>query len=201
MAFYYTTKIKDYKEVEEGAPVKVRPVCGAVEAPCGQLSNLLSEVISSLTLFENSHKLECRSSEEMRAAVKEVNSRGLDVQQGGVAEEPHPAWRQEGQRVVGSTDFKSYYPRLPVARAARVVRDMVEESEVTIKTNNTELALFLASTMGGGGRWSIVERSGLGEVVHTRLHTAGATPGITSREKETKILLRIYGCKIDNICL
>ena len=64
-----------------------------------------------------------------------------------------------------------------MARAARVVRDMV-----TIKINNTELALFLASTMGGGGRWNIVERSGLGEVVHTRLHTTGATPGITSRE-------------------
>ena len=34
-----TAKIKDHKEVIDGEPVKVRPVCGAVEAPCGQLSN------------------------------------------------------------------------------------------------------------------------------------------------------------------
>ena len=43
-----TSKIKDHKEVEEGERVKVRPVCGAVEAPCGQLSNTLSEVINAI---------------------------------------------------------------------------------------------------------------------------------------------------------
>ena len=133
-----TAQIKDHKEVEEGTPVKVRPVVGVVEAPCGQLSNMLSEVVNSLTLFENSQKSECKSSEEMRAAVKGVNARGLDVQnatrgldlqdatqglevqgaargldvqQGGVEREPQPAWRLDGQRVVGSTDFKSYYPQ------------------------------------------------------------------------------------------
>ena len=73
-----TSKIKDHKEVEEGERVKVRPVCGAVEAPCGQLSNTLSEVINAITKFEDKHESECRSSEEMRAKVKEVNSKLKD---------------------------------------------------------------------------------------------------------------------------
>ena len=69
-----TAKIKDHKEMVEGEPVKVRPVCGAVEAPCGQLSNTLSEVINALTKFEDKYRSECRSSEEMRAEIKKVNA-------------------------------------------------------------------------------------------------------------------------------
>ena len=65
-----TAKIKDHKEIVEGEPVKVRPVCGAVEAPCGQLSNTLSDVINALTKFEDKLKSECKSSEEIRAEIK-----------------------------------------------------------------------------------------------------------------------------------
>ena len=54
---------------------KLRPVCGAVEAPCGQLSNNLSEIINAITKFEDKHESECRSSEEMRSEVKKVNSK------------------------------------------------------------------------------------------------------------------------------
>jgi len=58
-----------------------------------------------------------------------------------------PAWRLENQIVVGSTDFKSYYPRLPVQRAAHVVNEMIQDSDVKILTDDRELGLFLASTM------------------------------------------------------
>ena len=58
-----------------------------------------------------------------------------------------PAWRLESQRVVGSTDFKSYYPSLPIQRTAEIVGEMIERSEVKILTDNKELGLFLASTM------------------------------------------------------
>ena len=83
--------IKDHKEINEREPVKSRLVCGAVEYPNGQLSNILSEIINNLTKVEDKLDTECRSSEEMRAAVKEVNS-------------------QEGdsERIIGSTDFKSF---------------------------------------------------------------------------------------------
>ena len=47
-----------------------------------------------------------------------------------------------------------------------------------VKTDDLELALFLASTM----KKEEVEALGLDEVVHTRLHKQGAAPGITSRE-------------------
>ena len=201
-----TAKIKDHKEVVIGEPVKVRPVCGAVEAPCGQLSNTLSEVINAITKFEDKHESECRSSEEMRAEVKKVNSNleeekqaarrlenmggegrtspnltseggtevSADAQEGGEVLD----WQQESQRVVGSTDFKSYYPRLPVQRAAQIVREMIQRSEVKILTDERELGLFLASTMTRVE----VERLNLGEVVPERIYKSGAAPGITSRE-------------------
>ena len=68
----------------DGEPIKVRPVCGAVEAPCGQLSNTLSEVVNAITKFEDKHESECRSSEEMRAEVKKVNS-NLEVEKQAAA--------------------------------------------------------------------------------------------------------------------
>ena len=153
--------IKDHKEMREGEPVKSRPVCGAVESPNGQLSNMLSEVINMLTKVEDKLDTECRSSEEMRASVKKVNTK-----------------EGEGDRVIGSTDFKSYYPRLPVRRAAAIVGRMAELSELDIKTDDTEMGLFLASTMT---RVEVVAM-GLEEVVQERLHSRSAAPGITSRE-------------------
>ena len=68
--------------------------------------------------------------------------------------------------------------RLPVRRAAKVVATFAEESELDLKTDDTELGLFLASTL----RKEEVEALGLKEVVQERLHQAGAVPGITSRE-------------------
>ena len=73
-----------------------------------------------------------------------------------------PAWRLEDQRIVGSTDFKSYYPKLPVQRAARIVGEMIQRSEVTIMTDDRELGLFLASTMT---REAVVSL-GLGETLN-----------------------------------
>ena len=62
--------IKDHKEIVEGEPVKVRPVCGATESPNGQLSNILSDFINAITKVEDKFNTECRSSEEMRAGVE-----------------------------------------------------------------------------------------------------------------------------------
>ena len=129
----------------------------------------MSEVINVLTQFENKHDTECRSSEEMRAGEKKYNAKRLEEQQREETEE---------QRIIGSTDFIAYYSNMPVAGAAQVVRGMAENTELDVKTDDLELALFLASTM----KKEEVEALGLGEVVHTRLHKQGAAPGITSRE-------------------
>ena len=67
--------MKDHKVIVEGEPVKTRPVVGAVESPNGQLSNMLSDIINNITKVEDVVKTECRSSEEMRAAAKEANSK------------------------------------------------------------------------------------------------------------------------------
>ena len=67
---------------------------------------------------------------------------------------------------------------MPVQRAAHVVNEMIQDSDVKILTDDRELGLFLASTM----KREEVVALGLGEVVQERLHSAGAAPGITSRE-------------------
>ena len=185
-----------------------------LQLPCGQLSNTLSEIINAITKFEDKHESECRSSEEMRAEVKKVNSKlkereaaqrletsarrledqntggegrtspnltsegGTEVSADAQEKGEVPAWRLKSKRVVGSTDFKAYYPSLPIQRAAEIVRKMIERSEVKILTDDKELGLFLASTMTR----EEVLRLNLGEVVQERLFKAGASPGITSRE-------------------
>ena len=153
--------IKDHKDMAEGEPTKSRPVCSALESPKGQLSNTLSEVISALLTAEDDLGTECRSSEEMRAAVKETD-RG----------------EHEEQRIIGSSDFKSYYQRLPMREAAQIVAKMAESSKLDFKTDYTELGLFLASTL----KREDVEAMGVGEVVQKRLHNKSTAPGITSRE-------------------
>ena len=92
--------------------------------------------------------------------------------------------------VVGSTDFQSYYPRLPVQRAAHVVNEMIQGSDVKIMTDDRELGLFLASTMK---REEAVEQ-GLGEVVQERLHSAGAAPAPLC--KCLALILGFGQCKI-----
>ena len=123
-------KIKDHKETVEGDPTKVRAVCGALESPNGQLSNILSDIVNALTGTEDKHNTECRSSEQMRAGVKTANSTEGDE-----------------ERVIGSSDFVSYYTKLNVRKVARIVGKMAEDSELDIKTDNKEMGLFLASTL------------------------------------------------------
>ena len=65
-------------------------MCGATESPNEQLSKFLSDFINSITKVEDKLNPECRSSEEMRAGVDEVNNR-----------------RGEDERIIGSTDLKS----------------------------------------------------------------------------------------------
>ena len=192
-----TAKIKDHKELIEGEPVKVRPVCGAVEAPCGQLSNTLSEVINALTQFEDKNQTECKSSEELRAEITRVNSQQKEerraaqrlenelelggegrtspntTSEGGTevsANAQIPAWRMENQIVVGSTDFKSYYPSLPVQRAAHVVNEMIQGSDVKIMTDRQPrvgAVLGLHHEERGGGCAGL-GRGGAGEVTQRR---------------------------------
>ena len=115
---------------------------------------------------------------EGRTSPNLTSEGGTEVSADAQEEGEVPAWRLESQRVVGSTDFKAYYPSLPIQRAAKIVREMIERSEVKILTDDKELGLFLASTMTREN----VMRLNLGEVVQERLFKAGASPGITSRE-------------------
>ena len=115
---------------------------------------------------------------EDRRTSNMVSEGGTEANQEEESGEQVPAWQLESQRVVGSTDFKSYYPSLPIERTAQIVNKMIQESPVKILTDDKELGLFLASTMT---REEVV-RLNLDEVVQERVHQRGAAPGITSRE-------------------
>ena len=108
-----------------------------------------------------------------------VSEGGTEANQEEESGEQVLAWQLENQRVVGSTDFKSYYPSLPIERTAQIVNKMIQESPVKILTDDRELSLFSASIMT---REEVV-RLNLDEVVQERgVHQRGAAPGITSRE-------------------
>ena len=128
--------------------------------------------------IQAAQRLERNTGGEGTTTPNTISEGGTEVSANANANAQVPAWRLEDQRIVGSTDFKSYYPKLPIQRAARIVGEMIQGSEVTIMTDDRELGLFLASTMT---REAVV-RLGLGEVVQQRLHSSGAAPGITSRE-------------------
>ena len=73
-----------------------------------------------------SHRLEAENMGGEGRTSPHLTSEGgtevsADAQEGEV-----PAWRLESQRIVRSTDFKSYYPSLPIQRAAEMVKEMIE---------------------------------------------------------------------------
>ena len=96
---------KDHKPVPDDTGPKCRPVCGASEAPNGQLSEILSEVVVAL-----SHNMDkeigtmCLSTEEMLAEIDKVNLR-TDLK----------------NPVIRSTAVVNMYPSLPIEDISVIV--------------------------------------------------------------------------------
>ena len=69
---------KDHKKVPVGNEGKIPPtrsVCGAAKSPNGALSNILSEILERLSdCIDCKVQTECRSTEEMVAEFKRINS-------------------------------------------------------------------------------------------------------------------------------
>ena len=66
--------IKDHKPVSPGSAPPMRPVCGADDSGNGQLSRLLSDIVTAVAdRVDRKVNTVCRSTEEMIAAIEEVN--------------------------------------------------------------------------------------------------------------------------------
>ena len=160
---------KDHKEVpigqeEVGPPA--RPVCGANKSPNGALSNILSKILDKLSdCIDEEVKTECRSTEEMVAEFKRVNSLN----------------EAEEERVVFSMDVKALYPSLKADYVAKIVSEMYREGTLEVEVDEGELALYLALV----AERDEIREYGLEDLVSKWRHEGrgrGRRPGITSAE-------------------
>ena len=103
----------------------------------------------------------CRSSEEMMAAMTEVNE-----------------LQHTKNLVILSTDISAMFPSMDIAECAKIAADMFFESGMELNIDTEELGLYLAVTVD---RARLTEL-GVGDFCHVRIKSRGAHPGITTKE-------------------
>ena len=74
-----------------------------------------------------------------------------------------------------SLDFDAYFPSLDIDKCSEIVSETVENSNVNVKRDTTELALFVACSHSE----SEIEGAGLKNKVHRRRFKHGVRPGMT----------------------
>lgn len=191
--------LKDHKMTDI---LPVRPVCRAGRSPNGILSDITSDILVAVSRDITDRRAiehrringepdlisdlgEVRSTEELQAKVRECN-RAIER----LEEEYKAEGLPKPTVVVGSNDVKALYPSCLTVPSAAAVRRKVEECKLDINVNETELSLFLASTL----TQEEVNAEGLGRLVHTRKKVQGSRPEITSlcvtgSEEKRKIAL------------
>ena len=144
--------VKDHKKVQPGAD----------EAANAQLSRLLSDIIMAVSdRVDKKVGTMCRSTEEMIAAIEEVNriSDKEDI-------------------TIFSTEISAMYPLLDIPTVAKVAAEEFLACDLDINLDLAELGLYLAVVKD---RQELISL-GLGDVCHTRLHSTGRKPGVTTEE-------------------
>ena len=119
---------KEHKFTQPNSPTPTRPVCGANDAPNGQICNILSIIVSALAMtMDEDLKTVSRSTEEMIAAIEEINKKD-----------------SMEERVIFSTDVEAMYPSLDIASVAAVAREEFVKSKLKVEIDNLELSLYQA---------------------------------------------------------
>ena len=156
---------KDHKftpDPKKGPPT--RPVCGANEAATKRLSYLLNFIVSEV--WKNNTNTVCLSTEEMVAAIDEVNRRD------------HPRGL-----IIGSTDVVAPYPSLDINFTADKVCDIIRQSP--IKFTNLwyeELSLYVAVN----STQAEIDSLGLTDVCPKRTTNMGQRPAVKSLNPQTE---------------
>ena len=120
---------KDHKEVQDevkGPPT--RPVCGGSAAYNNKMSHFMGLILRPV--WQECETV-CQSSEELLAAVRELNESG----------------KLDERCTVGSADVKALYPSLDIDFTSEKVAEMFVESAVSVNENSVdkkELGLYLA---------------------------------------------------------
>ena len=107
----------------------MRPVCAASATSSinGPLSNIISMILNGLAdEMDEKVKSECKSTEEMVAAIENANS------------------KNRLETVVWSSDVKALYPSLKIKEVTEVVYSEFLTSDMNIEVDLNELGLYLA---------------------------------------------------------
>ena len=153
---------KDHKPVQNSFGPKMRPVCGASEAPNSQLSEILSEIVVALAHdMDKEIETMCLSTEEMLSEIDALNQRN-DIK----------------NLVIMSTDVVNMFPSLPIDKIADIVATEFVKSSLEVEVDNRELGLYLAIQLSP----EVISQHGLSDVIPRRKSTRGRKIGITTEE-------------------
>ena len=99
---------------EEQKGPKVRPICGAKEAPNSRLGQMAADVINMVADFIEKRKgsKSTVSTEEMVAGILKYNRKAKLTRK---------------KRILMSMDVKGLYPNLKVEEVLKIIREMVEK--------------------------------------------------------------------------
>ena len=81
---------------------------------------------------------EAKSTEEVQQMIESVNSK---VASEGVEE---GVFQIKGKLIVGSLDFKAFYPSMDIDACAEIAKQMVTDSDIKVEVDTEALALFTA---------------------------------------------------------
>ena len=128
-------------------------MCGATESINGALSQLLTEILTTVGDRADTERFNTVSTEEMMEAMTQLNTRTGELR----------------QPVVFSMDVQAMYPNLHRKTVAKVVASEFLRSDLEVEVDSKELGLYLAILFQGRRRQEL-EDLGLGEVVQRRRH-------------------------------
>ena len=159
---------KDHKPIPPGEnSPPVRPICGCIESHNGQISYILSTILTEIANRMNETiKTECESTQEMIYRIDESN-RTNRIQ------------TTNSTYIIGSLDVKALYPSLEVEATTELVREAVLASDINFSGINWRHAcLYLALTLPEEEK----ERPPFKDILPRRKNTRGRRPGITTAE-------------------
>ena len=154
-AYMFRKDHKDFDDVFKGPPV--RPLCDVSDSYGHRITYFLSNILKEL--YEDEPSV-CNSTEDMLAAIHEVNNNGI----------------LECTDVIGSLDVKSLYPSLDVDFMIRVVCETFYISDITFKqVDYDEVGLYLSLTRDS----AYLKKELLADFCPTRRTKYGRPPEIT----------------------
>jgi len=124
------TMPKDYKPIKDNEVMPAtRLVCVATSGPNARLSNVLCMILNVIADFEDDGT-ECRSTEEMKAAIGQTN---INIKS-----------KKDIEYILFSMDVKALYPSLNIEETANLVYNVLLNSEIVIEeVDMTELGQYL----------------------------------------------------------